>query len=52
MTTDTIFYFAVGVFLLMMIGIFLTMWEFHKLNDTERQERESRSPRAGSLPGR
>jgi hypothetical protein len=52
MSTDTILYFAVGVFLLMMIGIFLTMWEFHKLNDAERQERESRSRRPGTLPGR
>jgi hypothetical protein len=52
MTTDAIFYSAVGVFLLMMIGIILTMWEFHKLDATEKQERESRSRRAGSLPGR
>lgn len=52
MTTETILYFAVGVFLLMMIGIFLTMWEFHKLNDAEKQERESRSRRAGAMSGR
>jgi hypothetical protein len=52
MTTETILYFAVGVFLLMMIGIFLTMWEYHKLNEEEKQASESRSRRAGPLPGR
>jgi hypothetical protein len=32
MSTPTIFYFAIGVFTLMMIGIVLTALEFRKLS--------------------
>lgn len=42
MSTETILYFAIGVFLLMMVGIALTMWEFYKLNHPEAAEANPR----------
>ncbi|MCK6372358.1 MAG: hypothetical protein L6Q83_13740 [Gammaproteobacteria bacterium] len=43
MTTGTIFYFAVGVFLLMFIGLVLTMLEYRRLNESERRQPAARS---------
>ncbi len=37
MSTATIFYFAVSVFLLMIIGIVLTGVEFRKIEDQSRR---------------
>ena len=43
MTTGTIFYFAVGVFTLMVIGIVLTGLEFRRLaRDSAGKSQESR----------
>ena len=44
MSTGTIFYFAIGVFTLMVIGIVLTGLEFRKMNATAtaRKMAESR----------
>lgn len=33
MTTQTIFFFAMGVFGLMLVGIVLTIFEFYRLTD-------------------
>ncbi len=33
MSTQTIAYFAIGVFVLMLIGLFLTAREFHRLTE-------------------
>jgi ABC-type long-subunit fatty acid transport system fused permease/ATPase subunit len=44
MSTGTIFYFAVGVFTLMVIGIVLTGLEFRKMNSDEAA-RKRKNPR-------
>ena len=48
MTTGTIFYFAVGVFLLMFIGLVLTMLEYRRLNESERRQPAARGPGDGT----
>lgn len=39
MTTSTIFFFAMGVFVLMVIGIFLTMKEFNRITNDPSQRK-------------
>jgi len=39
MSTETIFFFAIGVFLLMLIGIFLTILEFNRMVDDPSQRK-------------
>ena len=43
MSTETIFGFAMGVFVLMVVGIFLTMLEFNRL--TEDPSKKKGKPR-------
>jgi hypothetical protein len=45
MSADNIFIFAILVYLLMVAGMFFTMWEFNRLSD-EPSERKSELPKA------
>ena len=39
MSTSIIFFFAIGVFFLMVVGIFLTMQEFNRLTDDPSRQK-------------
>jgi len=41
MSTETILLYAIGVFVLMAIGMVLTMFEFNRINDESSQRQES-----------
>lgn len=41
MSTQTILFFAMGVFALMIVGIFLTMLEFNRLTEEPSQRKGS-----------
>ncbi|MDH3977986.1 MAG: hypothetical protein OEU86_05670 [Gammaproteobacteria bacterium] len=53
MSTEVIFFFAVGVFLLMCAGVFMTMIEFNKLtNDPSIRKGADAQPEAQERPAR
>lgn len=44
MSTNTILYFAIGVFVLMIIGIYLTALEFKRINEGSSVSKNRRRP--------
>ena len=48
MTTQTIFFFAMGVFGLMLVGIVLTIIEFYRLTDDPSTEKGVGADQHGS----